>query len=207
MNRIFFNQQSCDAMTKAMKQYGLTEEVIFRIMKEASWLTDPMALELKKTMEAEKPKIVDEEKPACRVTPRAYQAHRAHQDMDICAFCQGDHRLSQCPLQTHKHFFDGYSVQSIPKEPQAYLLSNPNYIQDTMVFVKPKGMFPIVVGTITGNPSLRLITLEKSVSHLCLGTFEVTHKCPIEWLTKSLCQEIAEKDTALWTRLDKAGLN
>jgi len=194
MNRIFTNQQACDAMFKTMKKHGLDDLKISEIFRDASWVVDPMALDLEKTIEAQKPKMVAEKKPS----PRENE----------CFFCRGkDHRLSQCPLQAHKHFFDDYSVRAIPGEPQAYLLGEPSLFSGQMVFVLPKGMFPIVVGLIHGNPSLHLITLKQTVTKLDLKMFEITHKCPIEWLTTGLCPDIAMKDPALWARINNAGLS
>lgn len=194
MNRIFCNQQACDAMFKTMKKHGLTDQEASEIFRDASWAVDPMALDLEKTIEAQKPKMVAEKK------------HSPQENE--CFFCRGkDHRLSQCPLQAHKHFFDGYSVQAIPGEPQAYFLGYSEDLHGRMVFVLPKGMFPIAVGIITGNPSLHLITLKYSVMKLHLETFGITNKCPIEWLTIGLCPDIVMKDPTLWTRLNHAGLS
>lgn len=197
MNRIFFNQQACDVMFKTMKKHGLDDLKVSEIFRDASWAVDPMALDLEKTIEAQKPKMVAEKKPS----PQENK----------CFFCLGkDHRLPQCPLQAHKHFFDGYSVHAIPGEPQAYLLAVdelPSPFHGQMVFVLPKGMFPIVVGLSYGNPFLHLITLKQTVSKLDLKTFENIYECPVEWLTLSLCSDIAMKDPALWVRINHAGLS
>lgn len=190
MNRIFLNQKACDAMTKAMKKHGLTDQQIFQIMKEASWMVDPMALELEK-MVVRSTKETKEEK--------------SH----VCDLCKGKgHVYDGCPLVYHRNKFAkaGIVVHALAKEPQAYLMTYVKSSLSELVFVIPKNKIPIVVGIFVGSQTSQGMTLGQDVAALDLKTFADTYKCPIEWLTPSLSRDIAEWDPDLYARLDDACL-
>jgi hypothetical protein len=193
MDRIFCNQKACDVMIAAMKKHlNISDELIARVFQEASWSADPMSSGLKRPIQ-ENPPVVGQK------SAREYCRE--------CAFCHGkDHSLKGCLLQAHKQFFDNRWVQAIPQEPRAYLMGSNAGVTDSLVFVFPKGMFPIVVGWISGNPNINLLTLKQSVSRLDLDNREFLLQCPIEYLTPSLGRDMAERDSKMWNRVRDAGL-
>ena len=189
MNRIFLNQQACDVMTKAMKKHGLTDQQIFQITKEASWVVDPMALELEKSI----------------VTTKETKEEK----LKLCDLCKGKgHIYDGCPLVYHRNKFAkaGIVVHALAKEPQAYLMTYVTSSLSELVFVIPKNKIPIVVGIFAGSQTSQGMTLGQDVMPLDLKTFADTYKCHIEWLTPSLSRDVREWDPALYARLDDAGL-